>query len=157
MLGARQRMAGHEMNALGDMRPHDIDNMPLDRTHIGKDRALLEMGCDSSCNRLIAPHRRAQDHKVRIPDRFGCVNRIDVPQPERLRLIKRFLPPRRNGDGLGQPGPPRAQRDGRPDQPDTDKGEFLDHFDSIKSLNAVATAFIAASLPIEMRKPLAIP
>src|SRR5690606_31654607 len=102
----------------------------------------------------------AEDDQVGAAHRLGGVERIDIAQAQFPRFIERFLAPGGDGNDLHQALPARRQRNGGSDKADTDQRQLAKmgtHWVSSMDLSTRATARIACSEPMEMRRPLSMP
>ena len=91
MLGAGNRMAGNEADALRYMRANDLDHMFLDRADIGQDRALFEMRTNRGSQRAIGAHGGAEDDEIGVS--YGIPNglRISIGSEEAMRAVADLL------------------------------------------------------------------
>src|SRR5690606_28333738 len=107
----------------------------------------------------IGANRRAQNDEVRPLHRLSRLERVEIAQTQRARLVQRFLLARRDRDRLDQTVTACCQRDRRSDQTNADQRQLFklrSHHAPLKALSTFATARIASSEPMEMRMPFQI-
>ena len=86
MLGAGQRVAGDEVHALGQLRPHRRDHRGLDRAHVADRGAGRKVRRDLGGDRAHGAHRHAEDDEIGALDRRGgAVGDLGEAEPRRLR------------------------------------------------------------------------
>ena len=125
MLGPRHRVAGDEMDALGQMRGDRGDHLLLHRAHIGDRRAGREMRCDLGGDRPHRTHRHGQHHQIGPHDRLGGGRHAPY---RRSRFPTRPRGSRRCGHGPRwcpcKPCAPHGMGHGRGDQPEPDQRDL---------------------------------
>ena len=90
VLGARDRMGGHEVHTLWKVGRHVPQHRALHRTDVGDDRAGLEMRADLGRDRPAGADRYRHDHEV------GALNRRRVGLGDLIGDAKFGNPPSRS-------------------------------------------------------------
>ena len=156
VFGPRDRVGGHEMHAIGQVRRDIGDQADLDRAHVRDDGAGLQRRADLGRHRAANADRHAQDHQVGPRRRL----RRALADPVAEAQLQRFGPRRRGarmaGDLARQAAALRRPGDRRADQAEPDQGQLCNHraaHDPAPKLRrASATARQPTSSPIEIRR-----
>ena len=125
VLGAGDRVAGDEMDTLGQQRADVADHRGLDRADVGDDAAGLEPRRHRFADPRIGPERRAQHDDVGALDDLARVRGGAVGDAEGAGGVEAGVGAGADGDVPG--GLVAAQRVGerRADQADADDGDAL--------------------------------
>ena len=126
MLGARDRMARHEMHARGHVRSDMGDRLLLDRAHVRQDGALGEVRCDRPSQRLIGAKRRAQHDEIGTLDARLRARVSGIDDAERKSCLAATLALGAADDALSQAVALHPARDRGADEPDAHEGDALE-------------------------------
>ncbi len=156
MLGPGKRVAGDEMDALGDMRRDGLDHRLLDGPDVRDRGTGLQMRADFGGDRPHRADRHRQDDKVRAFDCLGGGCEDLVAKTDLARGGAGFGAARMPRDRTGQPRLPHCMRHGGGDQPQPDQSDAavdgLAHFCPLNCPMAWATRRQDASSPMVMRR-----
>ena len=158
MLGAGDRVRGHEVHARPQMRPHVLEHRAFDRAHVGDDRAGLNMGADLLRDLTALADRHACDDEVGARNGSRIARRHLIGDAELGDAPAGRVRARRGDDRTHRARGARRARDRRSDQAYPDQGETLEHRFALghddrprNSASAPTTSRFASSVPTVMR------
>ena len=125
MLGAGDRMRGHEMHAGGKMRRHVLDHRRLDGADVGDGGARFQVRGDFGGDRPAGADRNADDDEVGARGRLGIGVDDAVGDAQFDDALARLFRAG-GGDDLAHHALLACRpRDRRADQADADQGEAI--------------------------------
>ena len=89
-------MAGHHVDAVGQVGLDVGEHRSLARSHVADDGAGFQGRLDGLGDVAVNAKRRTQDHQVGIPGRLGGIEADAVGEAEFQGFIECFLGPGRN-------------------------------------------------------------
>ena len=125
MFGPGERVAGDEMNALGQMRANLRDHIGLDRAYVCYGCTRCEMRRDLGGNCAHDAHRHAEHHQISARHGFGGTVANTVAQPDFTRRGAGFIAAGIAGHFTRQPAAFHRPVERRCDQPEPYQGNFF--------------------------------
>ena len=152
MLGAGDRMRGHEMHARGQVRRHVAHDRALDRADVGHDRARLQMRADLGRDRAAGADRDADDDEIGAFDRRRIGLDHLIGDAELGDAPARGGRARRRDDRARRALRARRARDRGADQADADQREAVEDGD----LSVECRAFLCGPFVDQIELPRGI-
>ncbi len=155
MLGARDRVARHQVDARAHGGQQVADRRFLDRADIGEDRAILERRRDRRGDLGIGGERRRDHDEVGVLDRGGRVVGGLIGDVKTTHRRQRLGAAGASNDVCVWAVAAQHPREGRADEADADNGnpveQRLRHQDAMNSASVAATFSFSSPVPTVMR------